>query len=186
MELVKQVEINIDYILMLVEQRHGDNVQDKEIADKIRSAVASSPELRDKAELIEAFMRLVGFGDVSETKVDIAEMPEQERHGVIAREWRRHVAASMESDLERIVEENRLKPEETRALMSESFTAGGVPDTGVAISKVMRPVSRFAKGNPYGQKRRTVVDALKAFFEKYRSLTNRYPMENGSEDRSIH
>ena len=181
MELVKQVEINIDYILMLVEQRHGDNVEDKEIAEKIRSAVASSPELRDKAELIEAFMRMVGFGDGTEAELDITALPEGERHDVVTREWRRHVSASMESDLASIVEENGLKPEETRALVSESFAAGGVPDTGVAVSKIMRPVSRFAKGNPYGQKRRAAVDALKAFFEKYRSLTRRYPMGDDSE-----
>lgn len=181
MELVRQVEINIDYILMLVEQRHGDDVQDKEIAEKIRSAVASSPELRDKAELIEAFMRMVGFGDEAEEAVDIAALPERERHDAVSREWRRHVSSSMESDLERIVEENGLKPEETRAFVSESFAAGGVPDTGVAVSKIMRPVSRFARGNPYGHKRRAAVDALKAFFEKYRSLTRRYPMDVDSE-----
>lgn len=180
MELVRQVEINIDYILMLVEQRHGDNVQDKEIADKIRSAVASSPELRDKAELIEEFLRAVGF-DGAEARVDIVALPEVERHEAVAREWRRHVSESMEHDIEGIVEENGLKPKETRELVSESFVAGAVPEAGTAISKIMRPVSRFAKGNPYGEKRHKVLDALKAFYEKYRSLTNHYPMKAEEE-----
>lgn len=177
MELVKQVEVNIDYILMLVEQRHGDNVKDKEIAEQIRSAVASSPELRDKAELIEAFLRLVGFGSEGELELDITSLPERERHDAIAHAWRRHVAAAMEADLTRVVEESRLKPEEARAFMSECFAAGGVSDSGVEVSKIMKPVSRFAKGNPYGRTRQAAVDALKAFYEKYRSLTNRYPME---------
>lgn len=177
MELVKQVEVNIDYILMLVEQRHGDNVQDKEIAEKIRSAVASSPELRDKAELIDAFLRLAGFGSEDEREIDVTRLSERERHDAIARAWRSHVAAAMEADLMRVVEENRVKPQETRAFMSECFAAGGVSDSGVEVSKIMKPVSRFAKGNPYGRARQAAVDALKAFYEKYRSLTNRYPME---------
>lgn len=63
MELVRQVEINIDYILMLVEQRHGDHVKDREIAARIMSSVAASPELRDKSELIERFLEIAGFGE---------------------------------------------------------------------------------------------------------------------------
>ena len=37
-ELIKQVEINIDYILMLVEKYHEGNCEDKEILASIRKA----------------------------------------------------------------------------------------------------------------------------------------------------
>lgn len=178
MELVKQVEINIDYILMLVEQRHGDNMNDKEIAEKIRSAVASSPELRDKAELIEAFMRMVGFDDAP-AEIDIVGLSDDKRREVVNTEWRRFVAQSMEDDLDQIIEEQRLKPDETRALVSEAFATGGVPENGTAISKIMKPVSRFAKGNPYSEKRRAVLDALMTFYNRFRSLVSRYPMDAG-------
>ena len=33
MELIKQVEINIDYILHLIAQMHGDHTKDKEISE---------------------------------------------------------------------------------------------------------------------------------------------------------
>ena len=42
MELVKQVEVNIDYILMLVAKYHDDNCKDKEILVAIDKAIKSS------------------------------------------------------------------------------------------------------------------------------------------------
>lgn len=176
MDLIRQVEVNIDYILMLVEKYHGDNVKDKEIAAKIRSSVASSPELRDKADLIEAFMRYVGFdGDGAKPMIPIAHLNEERRHELISIEWQNHIAQAMENELDAIIEGNRLRPEETRELMVEAFEAGGVPQEGVAVAKVLRPVSRFAKGNPHAEQRRRVTDLLTAFYERFRSFTDVYP-----------
>ena len=42
-ELIKQIEINIDYILMLVKKYHDTNGKDKELLVTIRKAVESSP-----------------------------------------------------------------------------------------------------------------------------------------------
>ena len=39
MELVKQVEVNIDYILMLVAKYHQSNCEDKEILGTIDKAI---------------------------------------------------------------------------------------------------------------------------------------------------
>ena len=57
-ELIKQVEINVDYILMLVakyREQFGDG-DDKEIRAEISRAVDASPTLRNKKDLIEAFV----------------------------------------------------------------------------------------------------------------------------------
>src|SRR3546814_14999039 len=57
-ELIKQVEINVDYILMLVErfiQAKGTG-DDKEIRATIDRAINSSPSLRNKKDLIEQFV----------------------------------------------------------------------------------------------------------------------------------
>lgn len=175
MELVRQVEINIDYILMLIEKYHGDNVKDKEIAEKIRSSVASSPELRDKADLIEQFMQYVGFFG-GEPKLPLAGHTETERHELISTEWRNHIAQTMENELENIIEQERLKPAETRTLVSAAFQAGGVPQEGMAVASVLPPVSRFSKGNQQAEKRHRVTDLLAAFHERFRSFTSSYPM----------
>lgn len=57
-ELIKQVEINVDYILMLVQKyrdEYGDG-DDKEIRTEISRAVDASPTLRNKKDLIEDFV----------------------------------------------------------------------------------------------------------------------------------
>ena len=56
MELVKQVQINIRYILSLVQQYHDSNCEDKEIIVKIKKQMDASPDMRDKRDLIEKFI----------------------------------------------------------------------------------------------------------------------------------
>ena len=107
--------------------------------------------------------------------IPIAHLNEERRHELISIEWQNHIAQAMENELDAIIEDNRLRPEETRELMVEAFEAGGVPQEGVAVAKVLRPVSRFAKGNPHAEQRRRVTDLLTAFYERFRSFTDVYP-----------
>ena len=176
MELVRQIEVNIDYILMLVEQRHGDNERDREISERIRSSVAASPELRDKQDLIDRFLEMAGFGAGPATFIVDPDASAEERHAVVSEQWRAHVARSMETELEGIIEAEGLRPEETRALVSEAFEVGAVPQEGTAVARILPPVSRFAKGNPQAEKRHRVTDLLTRFHERFRTFTARYPM----------
>jgi type I restriction enzyme R subunit len=66
MELIKQVEINIDYILDLIRKYHASVLQDKEIVGTIEKAIDSSMELRNKKDLIEQFIASL----TSATQVD--------------------------------------------------------------------------------------------------------------------
>jgi type I restriction enzyme R subunit len=59
LELVKQTEINIDYILHLVEKYHDSHCKNKEILSQINKAISSSPSLRLKKELIEEFIKQI-------------------------------------------------------------------------------------------------------------------------------
>ena len=176
MELVRQIEVNIDYILMLVEQRHGDNTKDREISERIRSSVAASPELRDKQDLIDRFLEMAGFGMAPATFIVDPDASAEERHAVVSEQWRAHVARSMEAELEGIIQAEGLRPEETRALVSETFEIGAVPQEGTAVARILPPVSRFAKGNPQAEKRHRVTDLLTRFHERFRTFTARYPM----------
>ncbi|GAB1415958.1 hypothetical protein MASR2M117_13640 [Paludibacter sp.] len=56
MELIKQVEINIDYFLALIKKYHAGHLKDKEIVISINKAIDYSVELRNKKELIEQFI----------------------------------------------------------------------------------------------------------------------------------
>ncbi len=146
-ELVKQVEINIDYILFLVQKYRDSRCGDKEILIAIQKAVDSSPELRSKRELIEKFVAAVdGYADVQDG-------------------WNEFVDESREKDLATIVKEERLKENETRKLLENAFRDGEIKTKGTEFDKIMPPVSRFGGGRD--QKKKTIIEKLSRFFEKY-------------------
>lgn len=147
-ELIKQIEINIDYILMLVKKYHDTNCEDKEVLITIHKAVDASPELRSKKKLIENF--IAGINEVDD----------------VMNEWHDYVAEQREADLETIIKDEKLRPEETRMFLENSFREGEVKTVGTDIDAIMPPVSRFGGGNR-AKKKQAVIDKLKAFFEKY-------------------
>ena len=147
-ELVKQIEINIDYILMLVKKYHDTQCEDKEVLISIKRAVESSPELRSKKALIENF--IAGINEIDD----------------VFAEWREFVAKEKESELNRIIEEEKLKPEETRKFVDNSFRDGELKTIGTDIDKLMPPVSRFGGGNR-DAKKKGIIAKLTAFFERF-------------------
>ena len=147
-ELIKQIEINIDYILMLVKKYHDDNCVDKEILVTIRKAVDSSPELRSKKQLIESF--IAGVNDMDDVMAG----------------WHDYVVQQRENDLKAIITDEKLKEEETRKFIENAFREGEVKTVGTDIDKLMPPVSRFG-GGKRAEKKQAVIDRLKGFFEKY-------------------
>lgn len=147
-ELVKQIEINIDYILLLVKKYHDTHCEDKEVLISIKRAVESSPELRSKKALIENF--IAGINEVDD----------------VLAEWREYVAKEKEKELNRIIEEEKLKPEETRKFMDNSFRDGALKTIGTDIDKLMPPVSRFGAGNR-AEKKQSVIEKFKTFFERF-------------------
>ncbi len=148
MELVKQVEVNIDYILMLVAKYHQSNCDDKEILVSIDKAIKSSLELRSKKELIDSFIATINA--------------DSDVHG----DWKKFVAEQKEADLDSLIVEEKLKAEETKKFIENSFRDGTLKTTGTDIDKLMPPVSRFGGGNR-AEKKQTVVEKLKKYFEKY-------------------
>lgn len=153
-ELIKQVEINVDYILLLVEQylKKKGSGDDKEIRATIERAINSSPSLRNKKDLIEQFVDSVS----TKAKVDA--------------QWQAFVAAKKVEELERIISEENLNAEAARSFIENAFRDGSIPTAGTAITKILPPVSRFSKDNGHAAKKQTVLDRLAAFFERYFGL----------------
>jgi len=151
-ELIKQIEVNIDYILMLVLKYHESNCTDKSILADIQKAVDSSIELRSKKELIESFISRIN----TESDVD--------------KNWESFVLEQKEADLTALIKEEQLKVDETKQLVENVFNDGVFKTTGTDIDKILPPVSRFSKeGNRTDTKQR-VIDKLQLFFEKYHGL----------------
>jgi len=149
-ELIKQVEINIDYILMLVAKYHASNCEDKSILVSIDKAIGSSTQLRSKRELIEHFIETVN----ASTKVE--------------EDWRKFVYTQKEADLAALISEERLKQEETRKFLDNAFRDGVLKTTGTDIDKIMPPLSRFGGGRE--AKKQGIIAKLMRFFEKYFGL----------------
>lgn len=153
-ELIKQVEINVDYILMLVERyiKAKGTGKDKEIRATIERAINSSPSLRNKRDLIEAFVDSVS----PKAKVDA--------------EWQAFVVRKKAEELDQIIADEGLNADATKAFVDNAFRDGAIPATGTAITKILPPVSRFSKNNNHSAKKQTVLDKLAAFFERYFGL----------------
>lgn len=149
-ELIRQVEINIDYLLVLVEQYHASNCQDKNILGAIDRAISSSIQLRSKKELIESFIETVN----ASTEVE--------------RDWHIFVEQQKETDLERIIAEEKLKPEEAKRFVDNSFRDGTLKTAGTDFDRIMPAISRFGGGGSIrAEKKRSVIERLSGFFEKY-------------------
>lgn len=149
MELIKQVEINIDYILELIRKYHSGHLKDKEIVISINKAIDSSVELRNKKELIEQFIASL----TPTTNVDD--------------DWHTFVDAKKLEELDQIITEEKLDKDETYKFINNAFRDGFVQNTGTAITKVLPPVSRFTPNGERTQKRDTVLEKLGAFFSKF-------------------
>jgi type I restriction enzyme R subunit len=154
-ELIKQVEINVDYILMLVQkyrQERGDG-DDRELRNTITRAVDASPTLRNKKDLIEDFV-----DSVSAT-------------GAIDEEWSRFVAVRREAELNAIITIEGLRPDETRAFIEAAFRHGAIQSAGTAITKVLPPTLRFSAGRGHREKKQIVLAKLSEFFERFFGLS---------------
>jgi type I restriction enzyme R subunit len=156
-ELIKQVEINVDYILMLVQtwrELRGDG-SDKEVdaAMKIRRAIDSSLTLRSKKDLIIAFVDSVSA------------------KGEIDDEWREFIEVNRSRELDKIINDESLKPGETRAFIENAFRDGAIPTTGTAISRILPPVTRFAADGGHSEAKRRVLTKLGEFFERFFGLS---------------
>ena len=148
LELVKQIEINIDYILILVTKYHDSHCNDKETLITIQKSIDASPELRSKKALIENFID--GINDVDD----------------VMAEWHTYIAAEKEKQLNEIIAEEKLKADETKKFVDNAIADGEMRTTGTDIDKLMPPLSRFGNTNRE-KKKQTIIEKLKAFFERF-------------------
>lgn len=162
MELVKQIEVNIDYILMLIEKYHNSNCKDKNILVEINRAIGSSTELRSKKELIEHFIETIN----TDTEVNA--------------DWAKFVIKQKEEDFEQLVKTEKLRENEARIYIKNSFRDGQIKTIGTDLDKIMPPVSRFGGGR--AKKKKNLIVKLKEFFEKYEGLGT---LEFESEQRNL-
>ncbi len=153
-ELIKQVEVNVDYILLLVEKylKKKGTREGEELRSTISREVSASPTLRNKKDLIESFVDSVSVND----KVDVA--------------WVNFIRGKQQEELEQIIREEKLKPEETAAFVHRAFIDGHLATTGTDIVEIMPPVPKFSGGNRYATVKARIIERLQRYFERFFGL----------------
>lgn len=184
-DLVKQVEIDITYILRLVQEYRDGNCKDKEIVVKIMKAVSSSPDMRDKKELIERFIEsmtpssdeqnvkekwydfLTQVGE--NTMLEEGQFPygNKEKQTEVTDLWEIYVRRERERELSAIIEEENLKEKETRSLMETAKINGYIETNGLALTNILPPMPLFGAGNKREEKKRVVIEKLEEWLRRY-------------------
>ncbi len=154
MELIKQVDINIDYILGLIKKYHEDHTKNKELLLDINKAIDSSVELRNKKDLINQFI----------ASLDI--------HSVVDDDWQKFIEGKKVEELESIIESEGLDHDATYTFIKNAFRNGNVTTTGTAITNILPPVSRFSPTGERTKKRESVIDKLTRFFERFFNISS--------------
>src|SRR3989344_677931 len=149
MELIKQIEINIDYVLGLIKRYNEDHIKNRELLLDINKAIDSSVELRNKKDLINQFI----------TSLDVK--------AAVDEDWQKFVEEKKIEELEKIITAENLDHDATYAFIKNAFRDGAVAITGTAISRVLQPVSRFSPTGERTQKREGVLNKLTSFFERF-------------------
>jgi type I restriction enzyme R subunit len=149
MELIKQIEINIDYILGLIKKYHEDHIGNRELLVDINKAIDSSVELRNKKDLINQFI----------SSLDM--------QSVVDDDWQKFVEGKKVEELEQIIVSENLDHDATYVFVRNAFRDGNLATTGTAITKVLPPVSRFSPTGERTQKRESVLSKLTSFFERF-------------------
>ena len=156
-ELIKQIDINIDYILGMVEkwraEKGDDSTKDGHGIADISAALDASPSLRSKKDLILAFIEA-----------------QQGRQGDLTEAWQNYLAQQRETELAALIAEERLNDEKTRALVEDAFRDGAVSTLGTSITSLMPPVSRFSANSDLGASLNRVTERILAFFERFSTV----------------
>jgi len=155
MELIKQIEINIDYILGLIKKYHDDHTKNREILLDINKAIDSSVELRNKKDLINQFI----------STLDV--------HSAVDSDWQKFVEEKKVVELDQIISSENLDHDATYKFILNAFRDGNVTTTGTAIAEVLPPVSRFSPTGERTQKLESVIRRLTGFFEKFFSISKK-------------
>ncbi len=155
MELIKQIEINIDYIIELIKKYHLNNTKDKEILIDINKAINASIELRNKKDLIDQFIESLDM------------------YSSVDEDWMKFVEEKKREELEKIIKSENLDQEKTYTFIENAFRDGYIQKTWTQIAEILPPISRFSKDNARTQKKESVIDKLNNFFERFFDISKK-------------
>ena len=154
MELIKSIDVNIDYILGLVKKYHDTNMEDKEILVTIQKTIMASPDLRNKKDLIMSFIESLN------------------QNSDVYKDFETFMNSKKKEELDKIINEESLNRKETYKFIKKSFEQGKVETNGTEVSEILPPMNMFTPTNDRQEKKNKVIDKLLEFFDKFFSISN--------------
>ncbi|QOQ98909.1 type I restriction endonuclease subunit R [Campylobacter lari] len=149
-ELIKQNEINVDFILFLLEEYYKTN-QEK-IKESILKTTISNPSLRDKKELIEEFLSEIDNNKNSDYKSLFENFMQRKK----------------EQELNQLIKDENLNEKLTKEYLDDAFELNFFQDKGERIGRLLPAINPFApKSEGNDEKRENIINKLKAFFDKF-------------------
>ncbi len=152
-ELVKQVEINVDFILILIRGLQGASAsENKEIKAKINKTVLSSFSLRSKKDLIEKFIESIN------------------NDSDVEGQWRKFVEEAKTEELGKIIADENLDAHETVAFINKALADGELKSAGTAVTKLLPAKNMFSPSYEHSLQKSMVIEKLKVFFDRFSNL----------------
>ncbi|MBQ7190816.1 MAG: type I restriction endonuclease subunit R [Kiritimatiellae bacterium] len=154
MDTIRQFDVNIDYILSMVDQYHGANCQDKELLGKIRKALDASPSLRPKRTLIHAFIHAYNS---SNGQVN----------------WAAFVIEKLGKDVQALAEKHGMDAEKTYTYLTNSLGIGALATSGEDFNNILPAMSMFATDDAataYAEKTAAISADLQLLFDEYKGV----------------
>lgn len=152
-ELVKQVEINVDFILMKVaELVNSKGNQNKVIESEIERTISSSPTLRSKKDLIMQFIQSIN------------------NSSNVEEDWKAYISGKIDSELSELIKEENLDPVATREHLARSLADGDLKVTGTSIVSLLPPKDMFSPDNARSKQKAKVIEKLRLLFERFSNL----------------
>lgn len=157
-ELIKQVEVNIDYILALIAKYAKSSDEEKQgIRKEIETSINSSLEMRNKKDLIMEFVERINNQSEDVSK-DFGEYIKQKRS----------------EEFEAIVRDNNLKEDEAYEFVQRAFEYGQMEFNGTNFPRLLpkEKSSFFSKTSNRGEMKEKISGILQKFFERFYSISS--------------
>ena len=127
---------------------------DKEILVTIQKTIMASPDLRNKKDLIMAFIESL------------------DQDSNVYADFESFMSSKKKEELDKIIAEENLNKEETYNFIQRSFEQGRVETNGTEVSTILPPMSMFTPNNDRQEKKNKVIDKLLEFFDKFFSISS--------------
>lgn len=154
-ELLKSQEINLDYILELIFEKHQNTKDKSALIEEIRRIIRSGTGNRAKESLIVDFINQTDLDEI------------QDKAGVIDAFFQ-FAQKEQKKEAESLIVDEQLNTEAAKRYILASLKKGYASENGTGLNETLPKMSPL---NPqYHTKKRSVFEKISAFVEKYKGV----------------